>query len=121
MFSAFSGLLLGAICLTVAVAANKAHHGRHATNSRDLLTLTTFSVGANPSFVAVDLYGDIWVTNYEGDTVSVLSSTGTLQGTYSVGSGPGGVAIDKSGNAWITNEGSNSVTKLSNSGTVSCC
>jgi hypothetical protein len=73
-----------------------------------------------PTTIAADQSGDIWVGNSGSSAVSLfdnlgnskLGSTGTT-----LGGTPGGVAIDLSGNAWVTASNSE-VYKLSPSGTI---
>jgi hypothetical protein len=85
----------------------------------------TFSGGGFhlPEAIAIDGFGNAWVTNFAGNSVTELSSLGTfLSGAsgYTGGglNGPDAIAIDGSGNAWITNQSGNSVTELSSTGTI---
>ena len=82
--------------------------------------LLTFSLSASPYRIAIDALGNIWVTNYNSNSVTKLSPTGSLIGTYLVGANPWGIAIDifGSGNVWITNYGGNNVTELSPTGSL---
>jgi len=76
---------------------------------------------ASPQSVAVDGFGNVWVTNKpstgtgsvtELTVTSAATSTPVYAGanyTTDVNS-PYGVAIDTSNNAWITNTGNNSIT-----------
>ncbi|MCL5879072.1 MAG: hypothetical protein M1428_04670 [Deltaproteobacteria bacterium] len=72
----------------------------------------TYAVGKRPLGIAIDESGNIWVTNYNSNTVTKLSPIGIALGTYKTGKNPVGIAIDASGNVWVANNGSNSVTKL---------
>jgi PKD repeat protein len=80
-----------------------------------------------PTGIAIDAFGDVWVTNQLGHagngvfgSVTRLSSTGVLlsgEGGY-IENGivnPEGIAIDLSGNAWATNNVGD-VVELTNSG-----
>ena len=78
----------------------------------------TYAVGKRPLGIAIDKSGNVWVTNYNSNTVTKLSSTGVALGTYKTGENPVGIAIDASGNVWVANNGSNSVTKLGPSGFI---
>ncbi len=86
------------------------------------LVINTFTVGTNPGGIAIDASGNVWVTNYGGDTVSELTyaSDYTFANTYPVNSYLNsysyGTAIDASGNVWVANSGSNTVTELSSTG-----
>lgn len=73
--------------------------------------LARVSVGRYPFGVVWDGQ-NIWVTNYEDNTVSkIRTSTSTVVGTYAVGSHPRGVILV--GNyILVANEGSNTITKL---------
>ena len=80
------------------------------TSSPSVVTVTPapsspYTVGNNPYGVAIDAYGNAWVSNYGSKTVTELSSSGALLNTYTVGSGPRGIAIDPSGNVWVANSG----------------
>ncbi len=77
--------------------------------------------GANfydPTGVAIDASGNVWVANPFGYSVTELTSSGHLAGnfnsyTFDI---PDLVAIDAAGNAWVTNYSGNSVTELTSSG-----
>jgi streptogramin lyase len=68
---------------------------------------TDFTVGDGPSGLAIDASGNIWTANYYGDSVGLVSSSGTvLSGTGYTGGGlshPQGIAVDGSGTAWVVN------------------
>jgi len=73
--------------------------------------------------IAIDGSGNVWITNYDINSVSELSNSGAiLSGANGYTGGgldyPFGIAIDGSGNVWITNQTGNSVTELSSSGSV---
>ncbi|MBF0557905.1 MAG: Ig-like domain-containing protein [Nitrospirae bacterium] len=82
------------------------------------VTSASYSVGNNPYGVAIDSLSHIWVSNYGSNTVTELSSSGTVLGTTTVGTRPMGIAVDPLGNVWVANSGDNTVTKLSYTGTV---
>jgi hypothetical protein len=58
-----------------------------------------------PSNLAIDQLGNVWVTNYYGDSISEISSSGVVlsNGAYAGGGidHPQGIAIDAAGNVWI--------------------
>ncbi len=78
--------------------------------------------GANfnePVGVAIDRWGDVWVPNWVGNSVTALDPNGDLFGNFSntntTGanfSRPSAVAIDASGNVWVPNASGNSVSEL---------
>ncbi len=71
-----------------------------------------------PNGLAIDQHGDIWAANFFGDSVSQISSTGTVISSSYTGGGidhPQGIAIDGSGNVWIANYRSPSLTQLAGS------
>jgi streptogramin lyase len=80
--------------------------------------IISYAVGNNPYGIAIDASGNVWVTNFGDNTVTKLSSSGSLLGTFAVGAQPRGIAIDPSGNVWVANSGSNTVTELSSSGSL---
>jgi hypothetical protein len=91
----------------------------------DFIIGLEFTGGAlsSPHSIAIDSSGNAWVPNYEGNSVTELSSTGAvLSGTNGYTGGalnmPDGIAIDSSGNAWIANYGGASVTEISSSGSI---
>jgi streptogramin lyase len=77
---------------------------------------------SGPQGVAIDAAGNAWVTNYNGNSVTKLSSLGAAAaGSPYTGGGlnnPFAVAVDSTGNAWVSNYGSNSVTELSGTGAL---
>ncbi len=77
--------------------------GGHDTVSRiDLRTrqlVSSVRVGKLPLFVAFG-YGSAWVTNYKGDSVSVVRPGSSRAETFEVGGGPLGVAAG-AGAVWV--------------------
>jgi streptogramin lyase len=76
-----------------------------------------------PYSIAVDAGGNVWLGNYNGNSVTELSSLGVdLSGVDGFTGGgisnPWGIAIDGQGHVWIANFLVNTVTELSNTGTV---
>lgn len=76
--------------------------------------------GANPSAIAVDSIGNIWISNYAGGGPSSVSMI-TPQGVPAINSpfsGFGGLnggfplAIDTNNNVWVGNNGNNTALKL---------
>jgi hypothetical protein len=70
-----------------------------------------------PTGIAADQSGNLWVTNANGHSVTLLSSAGAVTGTYAIGeSGSGAIAIDLSGNAWVAASTSGSLLEIAPSG-----
>jgi DNA-binding beta-propeller fold protein YncE len=72
-----------------------------------------------PTTIAADQSGNIWVGNSGSQAVSLFDNLGNSKlGTSgtTLGGTPGGVAIDLSGNAWVT-ASNNEVYELNSSGT----
>lgn len=83
------------------------------------ITASYVQTGANYGHIALDSYGDPWLTNTTNSTVLELTSAGTRASSnpFSGGgiSGPGALAFDAFGNVWIANSGP-TVSKLSANG-----
>ena len=74
-----------------------------------------------PQGIAIDPTGNAWVTNFQGNTVTKLSSAGAALGVSNGGGSlfqPLGIAIDAASNVWVTNVSSfsNSVTEINSAG-----
>ena len=84
----------------------------------------TYTAGgvAAPTAIALDSAGDAFVSNFNGNSVTGLTSAGTaLSGSPFTGSSnnisvPTGIAVGPSGNVYVTS-GNGSVIKLTNAGT----
>jgi hypothetical protein len=77
----------------------------------------------NPSALAIDGSGNVWITNDAGaSTVSELSSNGIPAANSPFHGGglskPYSIAIDSSGDVWLPNSSASSVSEYSMSGTV---
>jgi streptogramin lyase len=73
---------------------------------------------AGPRFLAVDGSGNVWASNFNANSVSELSSSGTILSPQTTGTvpavalgyvhegiaSPTGITIDPSGNVWIAND-----------------
>lgn len=78
---------------------------------------------SNPSAIAVDGGGNVWVTNKGNNTVTKLDPTGSAVSSSSgfapAGlSSPSSVAVDQSGYIWVTNSGNSSLMQLNSDGTA---
>jgi len=79
----------------------------------------TFAVGTSPRPILIDASGNVWVGNNGSNTVTKLSSSGSLLGTFPGPSGGAvlGLAADVNGNLWAGNSGSsNNLLELSSAG-----
>ncbi len=76
--------------------------------SNDGKTFTNYNCCNGASGIAIDQGNNVWVANYYGASVSLISSTGAIvsNGTYTGAGGidhPQGIAIDGAGNVWVAN------------------
>jgi hypothetical protein len=83
----------------------------------DWMLAVTYNPGtlSAPSSIAVDTYGNAWIANRTGNSVTELTHTGTpAPGTsYSTAlSAPSALALDASGNPWVAQSGNNSAIYL---------
>ena len=78
---------------------------------------TDFVVGQGPTSVAVDSADNVWSANFYGNSVGLVSSSGTvLSGSGYTGgamNAPRGIAVDGSGNAWVASEHGPSLAEFS--------
>ena len=67
-----------------------------------------------PYGIAIDLAGDIWVTNEAGTNLTVMNNLGAfVQNTTAPGMvGPQGIAIDKNGTVYVANTAGDSVVQF---------
>jgi hypothetical protein len=74
--------------------------------SADTSQVTTYSCCNSPDGVAVDQVGNVWATNYFGDSISELSNSGIVLVNGKTGGGlvrPQGIAVDGAGTLWVAN------------------
>jgi sugar lactone lactonase YvrE len=79
--------------------------------------LTAFGA-AQPSSIAVDGSGQIYVGEWSNHTVIKLSATGERLATWSGYAAPAGIAIDSAGNIYVADAGNRTITKLTSAGVV---
>jgi hypothetical protein len=113
--SGATGYHSSSIDFPVAVATDANCNAYVANQSSNTLTrvsadgsdFTDFVVGNGPSGLTVDAGGNIWSANFYGDSIGLVSSSGTvLSGKGYTGGGihhPQGIAADGSGNIWVAN------------------
>jgi hypothetical protein len=83
----------------------------------DWMLAVTYAPGtlSSPSAIAIDAYGNAWITNRAGSSVSELTHTGALASGSSYSgalSSASALALDASGNPWVAEAGNNSVVYL---------
>lgn len=86
-------------------------------------TVTNYACDCNgPSGIAIDSSSNVWVANYYGNSVSEVSSSGSLLVDAATGGGvdhPQGIAVDGNGTVWVANFLGNSISQLSGTGSGS--
>ena len=115
----------------VAVAVNSKCNGYLANSSSNTITkvladgssFADFTVGSGPTALAVDGSDNVWVANYYGNSVGLVSAAGSvLSGAGGfTGSGlqhPQAVAVDGAGTAWIANYRAGNLTELAGANTA---
>jgi len=85
------------------------------------LAYTTPPVGVLPASLAMDINGDVWVSDFGANGVSeLLNAAGNFVGASNssyefpsvIGASPFGIAIDYLGNIWTANYDSNNLTVI---------
>ncbi len=83
--------------------------------------ILTLSDGiSDPTSLAVDSSGDIFIANTSINTVEEFSASGALLLTIYTGDGssPSSVAVDLSGNIWVADQGNSTVQEFAPDGTL---
>ena len=114
--SGTSGYTTPLFAFPVAVAIDANHNGWIANQSSTNVTkvapdgssFVNYNCCVGASGLAIDQGNNVWAANFYGDSVSLISSTGTVLGnaTYTANGGitrPQGIAIDGAGNVWVAN------------------
>ena len=109
-----------AVIVIVALAALLLYHPQQTATPVTTAYSTTIPTSPVTSTNATNTVAssNIWVADFGNNTVTELSSTGTLLGTFNVGIGPAGIAIAPNGNIWVADWISNTTTELSSTGTL---
>ncbi len=127
--SGASGYTTAHFSFPVAVALDGNHFGWVANQSSNYVTKVAAdgSSFANylccdaPAGVAVDAGNNVWVANYYGDSVSLMTNAGVVVSSSLTGAGsidhPHGIAVDGAGTVWVTNYRVPYLTELAGAGT----
>jgi sugar lactone lactonase YvrE len=136
VLSGSAGYGAPSLAFIVAIAID-ANHNAWIGNQNDLTVTRVSSDGSQslavaccngPQGVAIDQRGNIWATNFYGDSVSQFASNGTIISSGYTGGGlsrPQGIAIDGAGTVWAlslrstSSAASPTLTQLAGSGAAS--
>lgn len=111
----------------VAVAVDANHFGWIVNQSSNNVTkvapdgssFTNFTCCNLASGIAIDQGNNVWVANYFGDNVSLLTNSGTVIGNNYTANGsvdhPQGIAVDGGGSVWVANYRASHLSKLAGS------
>jgi streptogramin lyase len=80
-------------------------------------SFTSYSCCEGAAGIAIDQSNNVWIANFYGASVSMISSTGTIVSKMAyTGLGtidhPQGIAVDGAGNIWVANYRAPSLTEL---------
>ncbi len=92
-----------------------------ASSQSPVTTFVPATAGLSyPYYMAFDASGNLYVANYDGNTISKVTPSGTVSTFVSSGlSEPVGLAFDASGNLYVANYESGTISKVTPAGTVS--
>jgi hypothetical protein len=121
--SGTTGYTSSGIQFPVAVGVDSKCYGFVANQSSDTITrvapdgssFADFVTGSGASGVAVDGSDNVWVANYYGNSVGLVSSAAKIVSSNLTGGGldhPQGIAVDGAGNVWVANYRGPSITEL---------
>jgi len=113
------------LAFPVALAVDSSHNAWVA-NQAGLLPITKISADGSQatnyncncngaSGIAIDEGGNVWVANYYGNSISEVTSSGTVELSAITGGGadhPQGIAVDGGGTVWVTNFLGNSLSEI---------
>jgi streptogramin lyase len=80
--------------------------------------LHSYTLSLEAACAVPDAAGFIWVCNQTNNTVTKMTTGGTVVGTYATGSSPDYIQFDHAGNAWVTDSAASVITVLSPLGTT---
>jgi sugar lactone lactonase YvrE len=118
------GLASAAIDFPDAIAVDANHNAWVASESSNLAKvspdgtqITSINCCYGADGIAIDSGGYLWTSNYYSNSVSLVTSSGSLISSFTGGglSQPHTIAVDGAGNVWVANFASNSITELSGS------
>ncbi len=126
VLSGNSGLFAPSFAFPAAIAIDANHNAWIGDQNDGFVTrisadgTQTLAVSCcnSPNGLAIDQRGYVWAANYSGDSVSQISSPGTVVSNGYTGGGldhPQGIAIDGAGTVWIANYRSPALTQLAGS------
>jgi streptogramin lyase len=113
--SGTNGYTSAAFAFPVAVAVDSNHFGWVVNQSSSNVTkvapdgssFTNYNCCDGASGVAIDQGNNVWIANYFGDSVSLVSNSGTvIANNYTAGGSiyhPQGIAVDGAGTVWVAN------------------
>jgi streptogramin lyase len=122
--SGTSGYMTPLFAFPVAVAVDGNHFGWIVNQASNYLTkvapdgssFTNYSCCNLAAGLAIDQGNNVWVSNYFGDSVSLVTNSGAVIGSGYTGSGsiyhPQGIAIDGGGTVWVANYRARYLTEL---------
>ncbi|HEY0307528.1 MAG TPA: hypothetical protein VGB94_05165, partial [Acidobacteriaceae bacterium] len=115
---AAAGLREGAVSfMGSAVSAYLSGVGQAANISMDPGTQTTIGTGLKPNGVAVDLIGNLYISDTNSNTVKKVAAAGGTPVTLITGlSNPAQVAVDGKGNIYVADTGNNRIAVTSATG-----
>jgi streptogramin lyase len=128
--SGTSGYTTPLFAFPVAVAIDANHFGWIVNQSSNNLTkvapdgssFTNYSCCDRASGIAIDQGDNIWVADYFGDEVSLVTNSGTVVSSNLTGGGsiyhPQCIAIDGAGTAWVGNYRAAYLTELAGATTT---
>jgi streptogramin lyase len=117
-----SGYGASALPFTSAVAVDSSHNAWFAVQGGAVRvtpdgTVSSYSCCSDPSGIAIDLAGDVWIADYAAPAIVELTVNGAVARQVDLGAnaGPKGIAIDGAGNVWAANYYGNTLAEVAGS------